>query len=170
MAMSEFGRSLAKVLGLRRLSPQSRAEDAESQAYERCRTGHHLSHAVLGADQGRQPAPRAVSYVAFNGAVNSGVLQSAKWLQRALGIKADGVIGPATLAAIRACQNHDALVDAICDRRLAFLRGLKTWKTFGKGWASRVAGVRSVGKAAPLFFIVSDSYRPTGHHCALASW
>lgn len=92
--------------------------------------------------------PVGVSYVVFDGAVNSGVSQSIKWLQRALGVVAvDGVIGNATLAAVRNYGNMDRLVDAICDRRLAFMKALRTWKTFGRGWASRVASVRATGKA-----------------------
>lgn len=91
--------------------------------------------------------PAGVSYVVFDGAVNSGVAQSVKWLQRALNVTADGVVGNATLAAVQNYGNMDRLVDAICDRRLAFLKALKTWKTFGKGWASRVASVRATGKA-----------------------
>lgn len=91
--------------------------------------------------------PAGVSYVVFDGAVNSGVSRSVKWLQRALGVPADGVVGPQTLVAARAHPNPDALIDKICDLRLAFLQQLKTWPTFGKGWASRVSGVRSVGKA-----------------------
>ncbi|MBX5206678.1 glycoside hydrolase family 108 protein [Rhizobium sp. NZLR11] len=91
--------------------------------------------------------PAGVSYVVFDGAVNSGVAQSVKWLQRALGVTPDGVIGNATLAAVQNYGNLDRLVDAICDRRLAFLKALKTWKAFGKGWASRVAAVRATGKA-----------------------
>lgn len=91
--------------------------------------------------------PAGVSYVVFDGAVNSGVAQSVKWLQRALGVTADGVIGNATLAAVQSFGDMDRLVDAICDRRLAFLMALKTWKTFGKGWGARVADVRATGKA-----------------------
>ncbi|TBG78628.1 N-acetylmuramidase [Rhizobium leguminosarum] len=92
--------------------------------------------------------PAGISYVVFDGAVNSGVSQSIKWLQRALGVVAvDGVIGNATIAAVKNYGNMDRLVDAICDRRLAFLKALRTWKTFGKGWASRVAAVRATGKA-----------------------
>lgn len=91
--------------------------------------------------------PAGVSYVVFDGAVNSGVAQSIKWLQRALGVAVDGVIGNATLAAVQNYGNMDRLIDAICDRRLAFLKALKTWKAFGRGWASRVAAVRSTGKA-----------------------
>lgn len=91
--------------------------------------------------------PPGVSYVVFDGAVNSGVSQAAKWLQRALGVKADGVIGPGTLDALRGVNDHDALIAKIIGRRMAFLRALKTWKTFGKGWTSRVNGVLAVGQA-----------------------
>lgn len=91
--------------------------------------------------------PVGVSYVVFDGAVNSGVAQSTKWLQRALGVNPDGVIGPATLNAVKEWKNYDNLIDKICDRRLAFLKSLKTWSTFGKGWQSRVEQVRAVGKA-----------------------
>lgn len=47
-------------------------------------------------------------------------------------------------------MNHGdvvALIDRIWDRRMAFLRGLKHWPRFKNGWTTRVAGVRSVGKA-----------------------
>ena len=91
--------------------------------------------------------PPGVSYVVFDGAVNSGVSQSVKWLQRALGVNADGVIGPATLNAVAAINDQDALIVRICERRMAFLRALKTWKTFGKGWTSRVNDVRDTGIA-----------------------
>lgn len=38
------------------------------------------------------------------------------------------------------------LIDAINDERLAFLRALPTWNTFGKGWTRRVSGVRAYSK------------------------
>ena len=91
--------------------------------------------------------PAGIDYVVFDGAVNSGPAQSIKWVQRALNLPADGVMGQRTLAAIEAHPNHDALVNAICDRRMAFLRALRTWPTFGRGWSSRVAGVRRIGLA-----------------------
>lgn len=91
--------------------------------------------------------PAGVDYVVFDGAVNSGPVQSAKWLQRALGVPADGHIGERTLRAVRECRNHDDLVAAICAMRLAFLQALRTWATFGKGWTSRVNDVRQRGQA-----------------------
>lgn len=95
--------------------------------------------------------PPGVDYVVFDGAVNSGPIQSGKWLQRALGHyyqgRIDGQIGMTTIEAVREHPNHDALIAAICDRRMAFLRSLKTWRTFGTGWTRRVNGVKATGQA-----------------------
>ena len=92
--------------------------------------------------------PAGIDLVVFDGAVNSGPSQSVKWLQRALMMtRIDGVMGPATLAAIDAHKDHDMLVKAICDRRLNFLQALKTWSDFGRGWTSRVSQVRKTGQA-----------------------
>lgn len=86
--------------------------------------------------------PSGVDYAVFDAAVNSGPGRSAKWLQAAIGAKQDGGIGPRTLAKVK---EHDPIQisDNICDRRLAFLRSLATWATFGKGWGRRVEGVRA---------------------------
>ena len=94
--------------------------------------------------------PAGVSYVVFDGAVNSGVGQSVKWLQRALPAykgPIDGDMGAGTLGAVLGDTDNDALIDRICDRRMAFLKALKTWGPFGKGWTRRVNGVREVGQA-----------------------
>jgi lysozyme family protein len=91
--------------------------------------------------------PDGVDYVVFDGAVNSGPGQSIKWLQRALGIDADGVIGAVTLQAVASFGDYDELINQICDRRMAFLKALKTWATFGKGWQRRVDGVQQAGQA-----------------------
>lgn len=91
--------------------------------------------------------PVGVSYVVFDGNVNSGVNQSAKWLQRALGVDDDGVVGLKTLAALAAYPDKDKLIDSICDQRLKFLKALPGWPHFGKGWGDRVARVRATGKA-----------------------
>jgi lysozyme family protein len=91
--------------------------------------------------------PAGVDFVVFDGAVNSGPKQSIKWLQRALGVQADGSLGMITMDALESYANHDALIVAIIDRREAFLRALKTFPTFGKGWLSRLASVEKTGQA-----------------------
>lgn len=91
--------------------------------------------------------PAGLDYCVFDVAVNSGVYRAAKLLQHALndvlGARAlvvDGNIGPATLKAAESVQIPEA-IDALCDRRMVFLRGLKTlWPTFGDGWTNRVEG------------------------------
>lgn len=91
--------------------------------------------------------PEGVDITVLDGAINSGVSQSVKWVQRALGLTADGVLGDVTLEAINNYHDHDYLVGKILERRMAFLRALKTFKTFGKGWTARVNHVRKVAQS-----------------------
>lgn len=91
--------------------------------------------------------PAGVDYCVFDFAVNSGINRAAKYLQAAVGVAQDGAIGPATIAAAKA-QDAATLVNAICDRRMAFLRGLGTFATFGKGWTRRVTEVRALALGA----------------------
>lgn len=85
--------------------------------------------------------PPGVAYFVFDGAVNSGVKQSVKWLQRALGVVDDGVIGPTTIAAAHKAPDKIRLINTMAAKRLAFLKALDGWPTFGRGWSSRVARV-----------------------------
>lgn len=84
--------------------------------------------------------PPTVRYAVFDAAVNSGPGQSVKWLQRALGVEADGVIGPVTLKAAYAA-NPDALKMRILGQRLRFMAGLTNWPAFSRGWAIRIASL-----------------------------
>ena len=88
---------------------------------------------VVKADE----LPAGIRWVMFDAAVNSGVGQSIKWLQRALGVVDDGIIGPKTLAAANA-QNADALRARLLAQRLRFMAGLSNWPAFGRGWARRI--------------------------------
>jgi len=89
--------------------------------------------------------------VVLDGAVNSGPGRSIMWLQQALRPaytgRIDGVLGMGTLAALKADKNNDALIDRICSARMAFLKHLSTFGTFGRGWTARVAEVRAIGQA-----------------------
>lgn len=84
--------------------------------------------------------PTAIRYSLFDGAVNSGVKQSVKWLQRALGVSDDGAIGPKTLAAAQAADGQ-ALKAKMLGARLQFMTDLPSWPSFGRGWARRVASL-----------------------------
>ena len=86
--------------------------------------------------------PAGVDYAAYDFAVNSGTRRAAKYLQRIAGVADDGVIGPKSIEAIKACDPKQT-VQALCDMRLDFLKRLPTFETFGKGWSRRVAEVRA---------------------------
>lgn len=91
--------------------------------------------------------PEGLDMVTFDGAVNSGVSRGAKWLQSALGVKADGVVGGKTIAAAWAVPNRIAVIQRACAARMGFLRGLRTWGTFGRGWTRRVVSVEATAVA-----------------------
>jgi len=86
--------------------------------------------------------PAGVDYVVFDAAINSGPGRAAKWLQACVNVYADGVIGDKTIQAVR---NKDAkeLINDYCAYRLAYLKMLQTWNTFGKGWERRVKEVNA---------------------------
>lgn len=101
--------------------------------------------------------PSGVDYAVFDFAVHSGPARAAKYLQAAVGVDQDGKIGPVTIAAARGMNAVD-LVAAICAKRMAFLKRLKTWPTFGKGWTNRVNDV--VREAAKMVSETSTSPQP----------
>lgn len=81
--------------------------------------------------------PLPIACIVFDSAVNSGGFNAIKFLQRALGVKDDGKFGKMTLNAVNNADIH-ALIGYMCHQRLAFMRSLKNWDTFGKGWTARL--------------------------------
>jgi len=103
--------------------------------------------------------PAGVDYSAFDYGINSGIGRSGKVLRRVIGLPADTHL--VTDEVLRAVSKRDpkAIVVAINEERLAFLRRLKTWPVFGRGWGTRVASVRAAslrmaGKSVPSPSIV----------------
>jgi lysozyme family protein len=87
--------------------------------------------------------PADVRYIVFDGAVNSGVAQSSKWLQRACGVKDDGVIGPITIRAASTLHS-EGLRRRILAQRLRFMAKLPNWPAFSRGWANRICDLLEV--------------------------
>ena len=81
----------------------------------------------------------AIAFQLFDAAVNHGIGQAIRFLQRAVGVADDGAVGPVTLAAVHAMTVTDVL-SRFNAERLDFYTKLTTWPTFGRGWARRVAG------------------------------
>src|SRR6185312_16834862 len=95
----------------------------------------------------------------FDEAVNSGPGRAAKDLQSVLGVPIDGVIGPVTLAAAAKAEPV-GVINALGDARMAFLKSLGTWSTFGNGWSNRVASVRA---AAIAMLATAPAQAPASH-------
>lgn len=93
--------------------------------------------------------PWPISQVQFDGAVNCGIGQQTKFLQRAVGVYDDGAWGPNTKRA--SMENiHEigvkAVAQRICDEREEFYRNLASQKPkfrrFLEGWLNRVNDLR----------------------------
>jgi len=90
--------------------------------------------------------PPGVDLCVFDYGVNSGPSRSISHLQEVLGVKVDGNMGPVTLDAINAADPVE-IVSKLCARRRKFLRQIRTYHVFGKGWERRVDGVEQVACA-----------------------
>ena len=82
--------------------------------------------------------PSQLSYLVFDAAVNSGIGQSIRFLQRAVGTADDGVMGVITLSAIKRLDT-ESLCARFIGQRLDFMTKLSTFDVFGKGWSRRIA-------------------------------
>lgn len=82
--------------------------------------------------------PMMAKFQVFDMAVNSGVFQTIRTVQKVVGEVADGALGPRTLQAIQSMQ-PTRFVARFNGYRLDFMTDLKTWEIFGKGWARRIA-------------------------------
>lgn len=82
--------------------------------------------------------PPALAFQVLDAAVNHGIGNAVRWLQRAVDVADDGAIGPVTHAAIQRQPLAVTLLrfNAI---RLDFYTKLSTFGTFGKGWSRRLA-------------------------------
>lgn len=73
-----------------------------------------------------------VDLATYDASVNSGISRGRKWLLASIG------------------GSDATTVKKICAARLGFMQSLQIWKTFGKGWARRVADIEAKGVAWAL--------------------
>jgi lysozyme family protein len=71
-----------------------------------------------------------VDLACYDASVNSGVGRGIEWLKKASG-----------------STDHAETVKRLCRARLSFMQSLRIWKTFGRGWARRVADIEARGVA-----------------------
>lgn len=80
--------------------------------------------------------PPAIAVGVFDFAVNSGPARAIPELQRVLGVAADGVLGPVTLAAAQRAQELPTAI-RYARARSRYCRSLGGWDAWGKGWTAR---------------------------------
>lgn len=87
---------------------------------------------------GCEAVPDGIKFDLFDMAVNSGKLAAILNLQRACGVPVDGKLGPLTLKAIEG-MDPIRLAARFNGYRLAYMATLRSWPSFGRGWAARIA-------------------------------
>jgi lysozyme family protein len=79
--------------------------------------------------------PIGIAYQIFDAAVNGG--DPIRWLQRALGIAEDGILGAGTIGTARTCSTIP-VISRFCAYHLEYYVSLKKPEFLG-GWANRIA-------------------------------
>jgi lysozyme family protein len=92
--------------------------------------------------------PLPLAFVMFDAAVNSGVRRAVIWLQQAAGLVADGVLGNATMNAIKNANSVELAKETLA-RRLDYNARLPAWATFGLGWSRRLIALAAQISSAP---------------------
>ena len=92
-------------------------------------------NAVKGDD-----LPTGIDFLCFDLAVNGGPARAAMTLQQALGVYADGAIGPVTLNAAN-LSDLPALIDKFTQRKIDFYKSLNN-PTYERGWINRAEAAR----------------------------
>lgn len=81
--------------------------------------------------------PGPLALMVFDAAVNQGVSRAVRFLQEALGVKQDGIIGPMTIEAAKRSQLKLVMLKFSVRRALHYA-SLSTFNRYGKGWMSRL--------------------------------
>jgi len=81
----------------------------------------------------------AVRFQVFDAAVNHGIGNAVRMLQRAVRVADDGHWGPVSASAAEKIDRNDLLLRFLAER-LDFMRKLSTFKDFGSGWSGRIVG------------------------------
>ena len=85
--------------------------------------------------------PSGIDYLVFDMGVNAGPGRSIKLLQSAVGVPADGGLGPITMKAVLAADPVE-LINRFSAEKEAFYLSLNTFETYGKCWLNRISAVK----------------------------
>lgn len=119
--------------------------DVRALTYDDAAAIYHALYwnAVSGDD-----LPPGVAMIVFDCAVNQGAPTARRILQAALRVPEDGVIGPATLAAVAKANPVNLIREIAARRAHAYMKLDSLDDTFGLGWARRLFDVYDSAIAA----------------------
>jgi lysozyme family protein len=89
--------------------------------------------------------PSGIDYIAFDFAINAGAGRALKTLQTAVGVTADGAMGPKTLQAVKAIDSKE-LINKYTNAKEVFYRAIPSFNIYGKGWLARTSAVDATAK------------------------
>ena len=93
--------------------------------------------------------PFPLAAVTMDAAVNSGPRRGIEWLQKALGVTADGQIGPVTLNAARNAADPVKSAARACRHRILYLATLQGFGQWGASWVQRTLDTFRLGVEGP---------------------
>lgn len=87
--------------------------------------------------------PLPVGLMLFDACVMSNNRRAIRWLQNAVGVTEDGIIGQHTVDAANQAPNRAAVINRMAENRTTYLSGLKRANE-NPGWFIRVAYIRGL--------------------------
>jgi lysozyme family protein len=107
--------------------------------------------------------PAGVDWAVFDFSINSGPSRAVKGLQTALNVTSDGVLGPITMSRLATKAPKD-IVHGITLYRRAFVRRLRNYPTFKRGWERRITRVHDEASALAGNMVIVTNTRPHKTH------
>jgi lysozyme family protein len=125
---------------LRSVEPDATEDDLRALSQDEAKQILHTIYWMEAKFDRLTVAPQ-VAELLLDTAVHSGAPNATKMLQRALGVKADGLIGPATAAAAFEVPQNQLMAELVSER-MAFLFRLvqmdPSQGSFAVGWGNRL--------------------------------
>lgn len=87
------------------------------------------------------PLPESLLFELFDASVNCGKGNAKRFLQRAIKVADDGLIGSVTISALDAALTNSGIARVeqwFIAEKLEHYTELKAWERFGRGWSKRV--------------------------------
>lgn len=93
--------------------------------------------------------PLGLALIVFDAAVNQGVGDATRFLQLAVRTAADGIFGPATLAAVSRAKPGATINEVAARRMFDYMQLDHLQSAFGLGWSRRLMRIHDMALAAP---------------------